>query len=204
MNIIDISAQISEDMTVYKNKVEKKPKITTLKTIKDGAQESRISIDSHTGTHVDAPKHIVAGGKGLEAYPLASFVGPCRVIDLSSCEGKIGLEDVKKISPKIGERLLFKTKNSDDIGFNGQFVYVDAAAAQFLVKQRVSLIGIDSLGIERDQPGHETHAALLKANIAILEGLRLKGVKAGSYTLFAAPLAIKGIDAAPCRALLLA
>ena len=63
--------------------------------------------------------------------------------------------------------------------------------------------GIDSLGIERNQPNHETHKTLLSNKIMILEGLRLKHVEEGPYLLIAAPLNIPGVEASPVRAFLI-
>ena len=59
------------------------------------------------------------------------------------------------------------------------------------------------MGIERDQPGHPTHKTLLNSGVLILEGLRLKDVAEGEYFLIAAPLKIRGVEAAPVRALLI-
>jgi len=200
--IIDISCEISPAMIVYKNKKEKKPAIKPTRTIKQGAAESRISLDSHTGTHVDAPKHMLANGKGLEAFGLDSFVGNCRVIDFSGLKNSITLDDIKKISPKKGERLLFKTKNSSENKFNKNFIFMESDAAKFLADKEVALVGTDGLGIERGDKTHSTHKHLLKNRIPIVEGLRLKNVKAGKYFLCVLPLKIKNIDGSPARAVL--
>jgi len=65
-------------------------------------------------------------------------------------------------------------------------------------------VGIDSLGIERDQPGHETHKILLSLEIVILEGLLLKNIREDEYFLIALPINVAGADGAPARAVLLA
>ena len=70
MKIYDLSPEISEDMVVYKGKSEKKPKIKATRTLKEGSNESRIELDSHTGSHVDAPHHILANGKTIEKVSL--------------------------------------------------------------------------------------------------------------------------------------
>ena len=87
--------------------------------------------------------------------------------------------------------------------FHYNFVYVDKSAAEYLVQIKSVAIGIDYLGIERDQPQHDTHALLLQNNIPIIEGLRLGHVKPGYYTLMCLPLLIPGLDAAPARAILI-
>ncbi len=102
--------------------------------------------------------------------------------------------------------VLFKTKNSlleCDALFNPVFIFLAPDAAQLLVEKQVKAVGIDYLGIERGQPDHATHVTLLAKNIPIIEGLRLKDIKAGSYFLCCLPLAIQGLEAAPARAVLL-
>ncbi len=64
-------------------------------------------------------------------------------------------------------------------------------------------VGIDALGIERDQPNHETHLSLMNAGIHIIEGLVLKDVPEDTYTLIALPLKVTGVEAAPLRAILM-
>lgn len=87
--------------------------------------------------------------------------------------------------------------------FDFEFVYLDKSGALYLKEKEIVGVGIDALGIERSQPDHETHKILLEAGIVILEGLRLKDVEEGEYFLYAAPLKIKGAEAAPTRAVLI-
>lgn len=202
MKIHDISIPISSDMIVYKNKPEKKPIIETIRTLAQGAQETRISIDVHTGTHIDSPNHMIANGGGIETIPLDHLMGPCRVIDCTKLHDRITAADIDQHVPQKGEFILFKTKNSFDTQFNPQFVYLDATRARSLAKAHVRGVGIDALGIERDQPEHETHITLLQKGIIILEGLRLGHITPGKYHLLAIPLLIPGSDGAPCRAVL--
>jgi len=201
--IIDISSEISPAMIVYKNKKGKKPTIKSTRTIKQGATESRISLDSHTGTHVDAPKHMIANGKGMEIFGLEPFVGKCRVIDFTNVEERITLDNVRKIKPKKGERILFKTKNSSDTKFNKNFIYLESRAAKFLSERGIVLVGIDALGLERGDKLHLAHKYLLKKRIPIVEGLNLKKVISGKYFLCVLPLKIKNIDGSPARAVLI-
>lgn len=82
-------------------------------------------------------------------------------------------------------------------------MYLDASAAEYLKSAGITGVGIDALGIERAQPGHETHKTLLGAGIIILEGLRLADVNEGTYRLAALPLRLKGTEASPARAILI-
>jgi arylformamidase len=70
-------------------------------------------------------------------------------------------------------------------------------------EKKVKAIGIDYLGIERNQPDHATHTILMKHNIAIIEGLRLADAVAGDYFFICLPLNVIGLEAAPARAVLL-
>lgn len=75
--------------------------------------------------------------------------------------------------------------------------------ARYLVERGIRLVGIDYLSIEAfDAPGHPVHRLLLGAGVVILEGLCLTGVEPGVYELLCLPLPVKGIDGAPCRAVL--
>lgn len=204
MSFIDISWPLSPAMTQYKTK--KEVQITATKTMQENAaRETLITLGSHTGTHIDAPAHFIADGCSIDQLPLELFIGPCVVVDCTHVREKITLQDCMDLVPSTAERVLFKTQNSfraADDPFNPEFIYLDGDAARFLAKKSCKLVGIDYLGIERNQPDRATHIALLQARIAVLEGLRLAHVEPGTYTLWALPLLIPGLDAAPARAIL--
>ncbi|MDD3613274.1 MAG: cyclase family protein [Caldicoprobacterales bacterium] len=205
MKIIDISMPIHEQIPVYKNDPGKKPSIKILRDFKQGAKtrESRLDLELHTGTHLDAPLHMIEGGMDSRFFRLEDMVVKCKVLDFTPVSGGITDEDLKKKRIEEADYLLLKTKNSFDQTFNMDFIYLAESGARYLVDKGVRGVGIDALGIERNQLGHPTHKLLLANGIYILEGLRLKEVKEGSYTLIAAPLNIIGVEASPVRALLL-
>ncbi len=204
MKIYDISMAIAEDMQVYKNYEAKKPVFEITRDFHDSpARETRISMDMHTGTHLDMPLHFVAGGESLDKLDLNRVIKPCRVLDLSHIEDAIHKEDLEKYDIGEGETILLKTANSYEDEFNYKFIYLAADAARYLRDKKIDCVGIDALGIERDQPDYGSHRSLLSAGILILEGLRLKDVEEGRYLLLAAPLKIDRVEAAPIRALLL-
>jgi arylformamidase len=127
----------------------------------------------------------------------------CRVLDLTDVEDGIEASHLEEFHIKEGEFILFKTRNSFREGFDPDFIYLKHEGAKYLAKLGIKGVGIDALGIERSQPDHATHKTLLEQGILILEGLRLKDVPPGEYTLAAAPLKITGVEAAPVRALLI-
>lgn len=203
--IIDISMTIEEGMQVWKNYEAKKPKIENVQNHDQGKpHESLLTMNVHTGTHVDAPLHMIAGGATIETIPLDRLVGPARVLDLSSVKGSIAKSDLEPFAIQRGERLLFKTSSSFTEDFDLEFPFLREDGAKYLAEIGVGLVATDALGIERAQPDYATHRTLMSHDIIIVEGLRLKHVDAGNYTLVIAPLKMTGIDASPARAFLLA
>jgi arylformamidase len=202
--IYDISMTIEETMQVWKSYEHKKPTITNVQNhSQDKPHESQLNMNVHTGTHVDAPLHMIAGGDTIETIPLERLVGPARVLDLTHLKGFITKDDLVPFSIQRGERLLFKTSSSYSEEYDVEFVFLREDGARYLAEIGVGLVATDALGIERAQPEYPTHRTLMRNGIIIVEGLRLKEVEAGNYTLVIAPLKLTGIDAAPARAFLM-
>ena len=204
MIFYDLSPEISENMAVYKNKTEKKPRLIITRKIEDGANESRLEIDLHTGSHVDAPNHILKNGKSIDNFSLDKFMGKCFVLDFTNINDAIKKKHFNNLKLKINKNyiILLKTKNKSDKEFNPEFVYLEKTGAEFLATKKIKAVGIDSLGIERNQPNHETHKILLGKNILIFEGLDLSKVKEGEYFFYGLPLKIRNGNGSPIRAVL--
>jgi arylformamidase len=200
---IDISMPIHPNMMVYKNKDEKKPIFQAINTLDSGGSyETLLTLNLHTGTHIDFPLHMQAGGNTSTGFSIHQLMTSVVVYDLSHLPEKIDEKDIQACGIQKGEFVLFKTRNSAISTFDFSFIYVSESAARYLAKLGVRGVGIDALGIERDQKDHQTHHILMNAGVIILEGLRLKDVHPGSYTMIALPLAIEGVEALPVRALL--
>ena len=204
MKWFDITMPIEADMQVYKNRQQNRPKISVDRShAHDGICEHRLEINLHTGTHLDAPLHVLPDGISIDFFPLELSQLPCTVIDLTDVCGGIMLTDLPLEQIRQDSAVLIKTRNSYTDQFDPDYVFLTAEAARAAAKRRPALIGIDALGIERGQPGHPTHKALFKENIWILEGLRMADIKAGhGYVLNILPLNIKGKEASPVRAVL--
>lgn len=202
--IYDISTAIHEGMTVYKNKDEKRPQFErTADFPTNGARETRLHMDAHSGTHIDAPLHMLEGGQTIETIAIERLIRPCRVLDLTTVTEAVHAADLRPFAPSPGDFLLFKTRNSLRDDFDFSFVYLAVDGAKYLADCGVAGVGVDALGVERAQPEHDTHKVLFEAGVIIIEGLRLRDVPAGVYDMMAAPLKIEGIDAAPARVVLL-
>ncbi|ATF14346.1 cyclase family protein [Brevibacillus sp. HB1.4B] len=200
MKMYDVTATVYEGMTVYKNKPEKQPKIRT--ATNGYVTESRIDMDLHSGTHVDAPLHMVNAGDTFESISLEKLVGSCKVLDLTAVEDRITRSDLENFDLERGDFVLFKTKNSFEEAFSFEFIFLSEEGAEYVSELGVRGIGTDALGIERSQEGHPTHKKLFAAGVIVVEGLRLAEVPPGNYFLVAAPLKLIGTDAAPARVLL--
>ncbi len=205
MKIYDISMTIDENIPVYNNKKEKKPEFHIRATHElNHYHESSIAFDLHTGTHIDAPLHMIPNGETMSIYKLEDFITKCKVLDFTNLESSITRNDLISKEINEGDFILFKTKNSFTNQFSEQFTFLDKEGATYLVENRIKGVGTDGLGIERSQPNHETHKKLLEKKIMIVEGLRLKDIKEGLYTLIILPLKIISNEAAPARAILIA
>ena len=196
---------ISDDMPVYKGRSDKRPSLTIESDFStDSVYESRLNINLHTGTHLDAPLHMIPGGDNTRSFSLERLVCNCKVFDFSQVKEKITREDLEGKDIQAKDFVLLKTRNSLLDLLEGEYVYLDETGAAFLSERGVNGVGIDALSIERAHPEHETHKILLSAGILILEGLRLAPVEEGEYFLAAAPLNIAKAEAAPVRAFLIA
>jgi len=174
----------------------------------DPASVTRLELGSHTGTHVDAPRHFIARGTPVDAIPVDAFCGPARVLDLAHVERSIEPADLPEAALAGVERLLLRTRGSRllrEPGFRADHVALSPAAARLLASRSpgLRLVGIDyysvePFGVER----FDVHLALLGAGIVILEGADLLEVEPGDHDLVCLPLRLEGLDGAPARAAL--
>jgi arylformamidase len=202
MRYLDISLPIHPGMMVYKNKLEKQPALTVSNQLaQGGSYESTLTMNVHTGTHIDFPLHMQAGGQTSTAFDPSRLITPVKVIDCGQVQ-VINAALLKTFSLESGDFVLLKTRNSAQATFLDDFTYLDHSGAAYCVQLGLKGVGIDALGIERQQPDHATHHTLMHAGIIILEGLRLAEVKPGTYPMIALPLSIPNLDALPVRALL--
>jgi arylformamidase len=172
----------------------------------DASNVSRLALGNHTGTHVDPPSHFIEGGKSIDQIDPASLVGPAWVVELPQAAGEIGAEELEASTiPGEAERLLIKTANSGTLGpgkpFREGFVCLSVEAARWCVARGLRLVGVDYLSVERyDAPReHPVHRSLLAADVVIVEGLDLSGLRGGPCELLCLPLLVAEGDGAPAR-----
>ncbi|MFC1915595.1 cyclase family protein [Chloroflexota bacterium] len=205
---IDISVPVRAGMVTWPGHVA--VQIERSNTIErgDSYNYSHMRMGVHTGTHMDAPLHFIDNRKSIDQMPLDTTIGPARVVEIRDTES-IKPEELKPYRIQRGERILFKTRNSQTCWqtdtFIKDYVYITKEAARLLVDAGVRLIGIDYLAVgsfKKAQENVETHQMLLGAEIWLLEGLDLSGVSAGNYTLFCLPLRLVHTEGSPVRAVL--
>lgn len=200
----DITAVFSERLPVYKGDpaVSVQPHRELSKG--DGCNVSLLSFGSHTGTHVDVPKHFIEGGEACDEMPLDFFYGPATVYNLTGHKD-IDLHAIKDLPIKKGDIALFKTDNANrmlDPYFYEDYVAILPDAAQWLADRGVKTVGVDYLSVEKYKAHGVTHRILLGSRVAVIEGLVLTDVPPGEYRLIALPLKIAGGDGSPVRAIL--
>ncbi len=138
---------------------------------------------------------MIPDGKTSDTLDLSKLIRSVKVFDLTHVHEVIDRKDLQTLDLQPQDFVLFKTQNSYQETFNFRFVYVNQDAASYLVSKGVVGVGIDALGIERDQSGHPTHHILMNQDVIIIEGLRLKDVPEGRYHMFALPIKMKGVEA---------
>jgi arylformamidase len=205
MKWIDISMPLGLDTPSYPGDPAFQQEFVLHLRRGDQATVSRLVMSAHTGTHVDAPSHFIAGGAGIDQIALEQLCGPCTVLDLRGHD-RI---DVAQIAAAelTWSRVLLRTDNSTrgwQRPFRRDHVALTPAAARLLCEGEVKLVGIDGLSVDpfSENGAHPVHDVLLSAGVAVVEGLVLDGVEPGTYSLVVAPLRVVGAEAAPARAMI--
>lgn len=204
MRLHDISVKLAQHTPCYPGD----PQITVGPALSlengDGAHVSRITLGSHSGTHLDAPRHVLVNGPPMSSLPLSLFVGRALVADLRN-RHEIGPGDLKDLPLSGVRRLLLKTDNSrmwKTRRFCPRHVSLTEAGAAHLLGTGIELVGIDCLSIEGYGGCGIIHRMLLEKGVVILEGLDLSRVEGGMYELICLPLKTAAEDGAPVRAVL--
>ena len=205
--VIDISVANGPTQHVYPG--DPPPRIEQAKAIRAGdvCNVSLLTMGSHTGTHVDAPYHFIDGGARLCEVALERMVGEALVVDLRG-RAAVDAAALESAALRTGDILLCRTDNSwrwEKAEFQRDFVYLTLDAAGLLVERGIRAVGIDYLSIEQfGSSDFPVHHRLLGAGVFVIEGLDLRAVEPGRYTLVCLPLKFPDLDGAPARAVLLA
>lgn len=196
---LDLTMLLDEKTPVYPG--DRHGEFSCMATVeKDGWNAMRMSFNSHFGTHMDAPLHMVSGGKSLDAYLPERFVGKAAVLDV---RGKSVIRpqdcDLDRLQP--GDFAFFFTGHSDDAhgpDYYSKNPVLSPELAQALVDCKVGMVGLDSW--TPDNAPYTLHKLFFRNDILILENLvglePLSGKRADAVV---APLKVRHADGAPCR-----
>lgn len=201
--LYDITPAITESLKVWPG--DTPPSREVLYDMNKGANITLSTLHAtvHLGAHADGPNHYGIDAPTIDERTLDLYLGPCQVIHVNVARhSRIGVRDV---APTItAPRVLFATGTyPDPANFNEDFAALSAELIDDLAERNVRLVGIDTPSVDlfdsKDLPAHQ---AILRHDMAILEGLILSHVPGGTYELIALPLPLVGFDASPVRAVL--
>ncbi|MCL5802876.1 MAG: cyclase family protein [Thermoplasmataceae archaeon] len=195
--MIDISLPLSRQLISYPGDA-KYEEYEYFTHEKDHVHIMRVIMETHSGTHFDAPYHMLKDGKKADEIPLENFIGKATVVEVNA--PAILPEHLPSSYESI---VLFKTPNTDHYDtFRNDFTYLSIEAAKKLVERKVKLVGIDYLSIEKFGSSEPVvHKLLMENGVIIVEGLYMKNAKAGTFDFICLPLNMSQ-DGAPCRAVL--
>jgi arylformamidase len=201
--IYDISPPISERLAVWPGDTRPRREVLCDMRRGDNITLSSLHATVHLGAHADAPSHYARDAATIDEQNLELYIGPCQVIQVAASRHRLVTPDMLTV-PVRSERILIATGTfPNPEHFNEDFAALSAELVEYLHRQGVRLIGIDTPSVDlfesKDLPAHQ---ACLHCNVAILEGLVLRDVTEGHYDLIALPLKLVGFDASPVRAIL--
>lgn len=191
MRCYDISRELFS-APVYPG--DPKSEVKRIASMDEGADYniSSFSACCHSGTHLDAPSHVIVHGKDIASIPLQRCIGNCTVLD---CQSVMICEELDRILQESEKILLLKT---------GGNPVLTPEAAEKIANAGITLLGIDAISLARNSVDElAIHRIVLGKGIPILEGLDFSQVPAGNYLLVAFPLKLSGVEASPVRAVLI-
>lgn len=210
MKAIDLTHVISEDMPVYPG--TEGPVFAPANTYeKDGFKETRMTMFTHTGTHMDPPAHLFAGKTTLDRFPVTQFIGRALVIDCTdlTCGDRVPLSYVTRYGQKADEAdfLLFHfgwDRHWGSTAYFGDYPCISDEVVDYILSHHKKGVGLDVIGIDPIADANLTiHRRLFSENdIVIIENLTgLDQVGSDLFWFMALPLKHIDADGSPVRAI---
>lgn len=179
----------------------------------EGRNTTRLVFGSHAGTHMDAPRHFIDGGRTIEEIPLDVIMGPVEVLDFSDVAPGMPVTVERLRKERLTERMIFRfgwAERWEKGDFYHGYPYFSDAAADYIVSSgRVRLVGMDTPSPDdsriasRSPEDSKVHKRFLSAGIVLVEYLNTLEVREfGTWELAALPLRIGGCDGSPIRAVI--
>lgn len=206
---VDLTQELSNGMPIYPG--DPAPSFKSYATLaKNGVNLTRLTLGSHTGTHIDAPKHFISGGISVDKIAANLLIGEAYVADLSYKQMGSGIVQ-SDLASEIGTKIqkddivICYTGSSDrwgDKSANRNYTYLTKSAAEYFVSKRVRAVGIDFLSVEKFKaPSPVAHKTLLGKGIFIIESISsaVKKFCGKRILLICLPIKLQGGDGAPAR-----
>lgn len=204
--LIDISPVVSERIGVFPGDTPFRRNVALDLEKGHNIGLSSIATTLHVGAHADAPIHYQKKGAGIEERDVRRYLGRCQVLHARGHHpgSRVGLQHVGGLAPNI-ERVLVKTESFPNPDrWNSDFCSFDPDLIEAWALNGVRLIGLDTPSIDPETSADlPSHHVVARFDMSILEGLVLRDVPEGVYTLIALPLKIERADASPVRAVLI-
>jgi kynurenine formamidase len=195
---IDLTHRLNNDTPVYPGDAE--IKISVADTIEqNGYLGHNLQLGSHSGTHIDAPAHMISGGKTLDKFGLEAFIGRGCYIFLN--DGKFSLEAVQNADIKANDVVIFDTQSSYHFKkpeYFTDYPVMNEEIAQYLVEKGVKMVGLDTCSAD-NLPDFPVHKILLNSDILIIENLtNIEQLTGHSFNVYALPIKLD-IDGSSAR-----
>lgn len=204
MKVYDLTHTIKNDMPVYPG--TEQPKLTTACTLEAaGYRETLLHMFSHTGTHMDAPAHMLLDGAALDSYGADKFAGTAVVVDCRGHES-ISLPLLQGYDLNGVDFVLFCTgwdKKWGSPDYYAGFPCLTADAAAYLAALPLKGVGEDSISLDPcDSVDFPNHITLLGADFVNTENLTgLDALIGRRFTFVTLPLKFENSDGCSCRAI---
>ena len=206
---VDLTHELRNGMPIYPG--DPSPSFVSYATLeKNGVNLTKLTLGSHTGTHIDAPRHFILNGIGVDQIPPSKLIGEAYVADLSSkpigsgvtgrdlrehLEGEVAADDIVIVYTGCSEHWAEESIRSN-------YTYLTGDAAEYLVSKKIRALGIDFLSVERFQaPDPVAHKTLLGNGIFIMESLSrsTKQFVRKRILMICMPIKLQNGDGAPSR-----
>ena len=197
MQIVDLSVTLNEQTPIYPGDPP-----TTIQPAgvfeRDGWNDHVVSVNTHVGTHIDAPLHMIADGKTLDKIPPEQFVGRGRLIEVGK---EFDVEQLKQADIQAGDIVLFRTGMSEryhEPVYFENYPAMSEVIAHYLVERGVKIVGVDAGSVDNTD-GFPIHKILLGGEVLIIENLaNLDKLTGKEFTVYALPIKLD-LDGAPAR-----
>lgn len=205
--VVDCTHIIKTNMPVFPG--TEGPVLDPVCTMEEmGFREKKWTMYSHTGTHMDAPAHMLAEGKTLDQLPIETFMGRGFVLDVRECTEKeipvSRIQSIGNLLPDI-DFLLIQTGWEAYWGKDAYFKDFPALseeAAEYLMQFELKGIGVDAISIDlMETRAFPIHGILMKHGLVVIENLKNLSLLEGAFDFQALPLNVVDADGSPVRAI---